>query len=87
MDEHDMITEQVRAELTPDPDGAEPLIYTTKGNLPISTLEYSHAWDDRPDAVVFSETYKLGDEVVKHAVHVLSKSGVTGEAIANPLGA
>ncbi len=65
----------------------DPLIWTSKGNLPISVLDYSHAWDDRPDAVVFSETYKLGDEVVKHAVHVLSKTGVTGQAVANPLGA
>lgn len=63
----------------------EPLIYTTKGNLPIASLEYSHAWDDRPDAIVFSETYKLDGEVVKHAVHVLTKVGVVGEAIASNL--
>lgn len=63
----------------------EPLIYTTKGNLPISSLEYSHAWDNRPDAIVFSETYKLDGEVVKHAVHVLSKVGVAAEGTASSL--
>lgn len=63
----------------------EPLIYTSKGNLPIASLEYSHAWDDRPDAIVFSETYKLAGEVVKHAVHVLSKVGVAAEAVAGGL--
>lgn len=57
----------------------EPLIYTTKGNLPIASLDYSHAWDDQPTAIVFTETYKLDGEVVKRAVHVLSKVGVAGE--------
>jgi hypothetical protein len=63
----------------------EPLIYTSKGNLPVASLEYSYAWDDRPDAVVFSETYKLDGEVVKHAVHVRSKVGVAAEATASNL--
>lgn len=63
----------------------EPLIYTTKGNLPIASLEYSHAWDNQSDAIVFSETYKLNGEIVKRSVHVLSKHGVTGEAVIGEL--
>lgn len=58
----------------------EPLIFTTKGNLPIASLDYSHAWDDRPDAMVFTETYTLDGEVVKKSVHVYSKRGLAAEA-------
>lgn len=57
----------------------EPLIYTSRGNLPIADLAYSTRWEDRPDATVFVEEYRLGDEVVKSSVHALSKRGVTGE--------
>ncbi len=60
-----------------------PLIWTTKGNLPIDSLEYRHGWDDTEAATVFWEEHWLGDEMVKRAAHVLSKTGVTGEAVAN----
>lgn len=60
----------------------EPLIFTTKGNLPIASLEYRHEWQDGPDATVFVEEYRLAGEIVKRAVHVLGKRGVTGESVA-----
>lgn len=63
----------------------EPLIFTTKGNLPIASLAYAHAWDDRPDAMVFTETYSLDGEVVKHSVHVYSKRGLAAEAEAGAI--
>ena len=53
----------------------EPLIYTTRGNLPISSLEYSNKWEDLETCIKFSETYTLDGEVVKQAVHVLMKQG------------
>mgnify|MGYP000049967041 FL=1 len=54
----------------------EPLIYTTKGNLPIASLEYSHKWEDLETCIKFSETYTLDGEVVKQSAHVLMKTGL-----------
>jgi hypothetical protein len=62
-----------------------PYVWTTKGNLPESMLTYSHKWEDGPSATVFSETYTLDGEVVKHAVHVLAKHGVAAESTAGGL--
>jgi len=53
----------------------EPLIYTTKGNLPIAALEYSHKWEDLETCIKFSETYTLDGEIVKQSAHVLMKTG------------
>lgn len=58
----------------------EPMIYTSKGNLPVSSLTYSTRWEDSSSATVFIEEYRLGDELVKSSVHALSKHGVTGES-------
>lgn len=63
----------------------EPLIHTSKGNVPVASLTYRPHWEDHPDATVFVDEYFLGDESVKRSVHVLSKRGVTGEAIAASL--
>ena len=51
----------------------QPLIYTTRGNLPIEQLAYSHRWEDAPEYTKFTETYHLGDEVVRESVHVYAK--------------
>jgi hypothetical protein len=64
---------------------AEPLIWTTKGNLPVSSLAYQHGWQDSEDATVFWEEYRLGDEIVKRNVHAMSKRGVAGESAVNGL--
>lgn len=53
-----------------------PLIYTTKGNLPISSLVLSTQWEDAPDYVKLIEIYTLDGEVVRASTHVLSKKGV-----------
>lgn len=54
----------------------EPLIWTSKGNLPVAALEYSHAWEETPDYIKFSETYKLDGEVVKQSCHLNLKHGL-----------
>lgn len=54
----------------------EPLIYTSKGNLPLNSLEYSHKWEDLETCIKFSETYTLDGEVVKQSAHVLMKTGL-----------
>lgn len=58
----------------------EPLVYTTKGNLSISTLEYFHAWEDEPGYIKFIQGYKLDGEVVKQEAHVYLKKGIEMEA-------
>ena len=49
----------------------EPLIYTSKGNLPIASLRHKTVRQDKGKNIVFAEEYWLGDECVKRAVHVL----------------
>ena len=51
----------------------EPLIYTTHGNLPIASLALSTSWEDTPDYVKMTETYRLGEEIVRESVHVLAR--------------
>jgi len=55
----------------------EPLIYTSKGNLPISSLRYETVWHDTKDIMKFVERYLLGDEVVRESAHVYVKHGFT----------
>lgn len=57
----------------------EPLIYTSKGNLPVASLRLETAWQDTPEYVTFRETYYLGDEVVKQSVHVLKRHGAAAQ--------
>ena len=52
-----------------------PLIYTTRGNLPVDSLEYFHEWEDTQEYTKFVEGYKLDGEVVKRSAHVLMKAG------------
>ena len=52
------------------------MIWTTEGNLPESALEYSHEWRDEPQAMVFSETYRLKGVVVKQSCHARLKEGL-----------
>ena len=60
-----------------------PLIWTTKGNLPVDELTHEAAWDVQQDYIKFSERYRTADgEVVKESAHVYSRFGVTGEAVA-----
>jgi hypothetical protein len=54
----------------------EPLIYTTKGNLPISSLQYRHEWQEDGAAITLIEEHLLDGEVVKRAVHVRLKQGL-----------
>ncbi len=51
----------------------EPLIWTTKGNLPVSSLRYAPHWEESHEATVFVDEYFLGEESVKRSVHALSK--------------
>ena len=50
-----------------------PLIYTTLGNVPIDSLDYSYNWEDTKEYTKFTETYKKDGEIVKQSCHVYSK--------------
>jgi hypothetical protein len=63
----------------------EPMIFTTLGNVPVASLEHRPHWEDTPTAIVFVDEYFLDGQSVKRGVNVLSKHGITGEAVANQL--
>lgn len=56
----------------------EPLIYTTRGNVPIDSLDYSHEWLENDNELRLVETYKAKDngEIVKQNVHIKIKKGL-----------
>ena len=47
-----------------------PLIWTTKGNIPVADLRVENVWEDTEDYVKFTELYFLDDEMVKASTHV-----------------
>ena len=49
----------------------EPLIWTSKGNLPLAVLKHETRWEQTDTYVKFIETHRFGDEVVREAAHVL----------------
>lgn len=55
----------------------EPLIYTSKGNMPIKDLEYRHYRQDTPGNVVLVEEYFYQGESVKRSVHVCPLTGLS----------
>lgn len=65
----------------------EPLIFTSKGNVPISTLTYETAWlDGRPQFVQFVERYRdASGEVVKESAHVYQLQGLATEIVAGSI--
>ena len=57
-----------------------PLIWTIRGNLPISSLQYRHQWTDNADETSLVEEYLLDGEVVKRNVHIMLKKGILSQA-------
>lgn len=58
----------------------EPLIFTSKGNLPEASLEHLTAWHEDENIIVFKETYLLNGEIVKESAHVRVKQGIESSA-------
>jgi hypothetical protein len=51
-----------------------PLIYTSKGNVPIDSLRYEHKWIDTKDETTLVEFwFDASDEVVKKNVHMFGR--------------
>ncbi len=61
---------------------SEPLIYTSRGNLPIASMTYETRWEDAPEYLKFVETYSLNGEVVRESAHVYAKRGLFAESVA-----
>ncbi len=61
----------------------EPLIWTTRGNVPLASLEYCIGWEITDTSIVFREQYRFKDtgEVAKENSHIklLEGSDVEGE--------
>lgn len=58
----------------------EPLIWTSKGNLPVSSLGHTVEWDVQDDHIRFSEIYTLDGEVVKQSQHNYLPKGLQSTA-------
>ena len=61
---------------------SEPLIWTSKGNLPVDTLKHAVEWRVTSEQIVFIESYTLDGEVVKQSshIHILTGAQAIGEA-------
>lgn len=62
-----------------------PLVFTTKGNLPIRDLEHFTDWRVSPEQIIFTEGYRLNGEVVKQSTHVYLPSGAGALAAAGAI--
>ena len=51
----------------------EPLIHTSKGNLPVASLEYRYWWVDNAERTEFHEQHLLAGEVVRESAHIMGK--------------
>lgn len=55
-----------------------PLIYTSKGNVPIDSLRYEHEWENNDEMVILKERwFDQSGELVKNNFHGLSKKPLT----------
>ena len=59
----------------------QPLIWTTKGNLPVADLSYAARWEFSEETIKLIETYKLDDEVVKENAHICLLKGMQSDAL------
>lgn len=60
----------------------EPLIWTSKGNIPLAGLQHAVEWRISAEQIIFIETYLLDGEIVKQSSHVkvLTGAAAIGEA-------
>jgi hypothetical protein len=69
--------------------GIEPIVWTSKGNIPASALVYETSWEfdvDHQTALLseirFIEEYRAADgEVVKRSVHAYKNSGASAATV------
>jgi hypothetical protein len=55
----------------------EPLIYTSKGNVPVDSLSYEKDWQITDDFIVFTEVWRDdAGAIVKNNVHMYALKGL-----------
>lgn len=54
----------------------EPLVWTSKGNLPVAMLDYRVRWEQTDAYVKLVETYSLDGVVVRESAHALAREGL-----------
>lgn len=53
-----------------------PMIWTSKGNLPIEILKHITKWEEEEGFIKFTESYFLDGEIVKSSSHIYVKQGI-----------
>jgi hypothetical protein len=63
-----------------EPDFSHALIWTSKGNMLESELDFKATWENTADYIKLTETWveRATGEVVKQSAHAMSKMGVAG---------
>jgi hypothetical protein len=65
----------------------EPLIHTTLGNVPISSLRYETEWEINDEYIRFTERHiDSGGSVVKQSSHVRLLTGAQARLLASEQG-
>ena len=59
-----------------------PLIFTTKGNVPLESLRHEVEWRISDEVVIFIERYFNDDDMVKESTHVKLLTGVSMDGVA-----
>lgn len=54
----------------------KPLIWTSKGNVPIEDLVYTYHWLESAEGTTFIEEYHLNGELVKSNSNSFLKKGI-----------
>jgi len=54
-----------------------PLIWTTKGNIPVDSLVVTTSFEDFGNTAVFVEIHTLDGEEVKRNTHLIVKKGLS----------
>ena len=54
----------------------DPLIYTSKGNMLISSLRQEAVWTDNADETILASELWDGDECVRREVHIYKRKGL-----------
>ena len=64
----------------------QPMIFTSKGNLPLVELREAVVWTDNPDETICAVEHWLGDECVRRQVNVFKRIGLETLAQAAVIG-
>jgi hypothetical protein len=59
----------------------EPLIWTSKGNLAISSLTARVVWTDNECETICASELWLGDECVRREIHVYKRVGAATQSV------